>query len=382
MMMDRRPFEWIETADGLRALAHAIEKEPIIGLDSESDSFHHYQEQVCLVQVSTAERDYLVDTIALRDLSVLSAPLADPKREVVLNGADYDIVCLKRDFGIHFARIFDTVIGAQLLGYPATGLSALLERHFDVKVTKQHQRDEWFRRPLSESQIRYALNDTRYLLPLRDRIRQELVAARRLEWAEEEFELLTRREWTREPFQPDHFWRIRGARDLNRREQAILRELAVMRDARSRSANRPPFKVISDHALTAVASSKPKTAADLAHIRGVSPLMIRRFGDQMLEAVLRGTAVAEKDLPVAPRGERRPSDPAVSRRLQALREWRNLKATALMLDPGVLAPLSTLQALARSGAAKVEALEAIEGLSRWRVREFGREWIAAVNPQR
>ncbi|MBI3449930.1 MAG: ribonuclease D [Acidobacteria bacterium] len=380
--MDSRPWEWIDTAEGVSALARAVADEPVIGLDTESDSFHHYQEQVCLVQVSTRRTDYLIDPIAAKDLSPLAKPLGDPRREIVLHGSDYDIVCLKRDFAIHFTRIFDTVLAAQLLGYPATGLSALIERHFGVKVSKQHQRDEWYKRPLSESQIRYALTDTRYLLPLREILGAELVAAGRLAWAEEEFSLLTQREWSREPFHPDHFWKIRGVRDLGRREQGVLRELAVLRDGRSRAVNRPPFKVIPDQTLTALAHAKPKNEGDLKRVRGMSPLMIRRFGEEILEAIRRGLSLPENDLPVATRGERRQGDPAANRRLEALKEWRRKKAESLKLDPGVLAPQSTLQALARSGIATPSELESITGVTRWRLREFGAEWVAVMNPAR
>jgi len=381
-MRSQRPYEWIETPEGVSALAEAIDREPIVGLDSESDSFHHYQEQVCLLQFTTTERDYVVDPLAVKDLSALARALTDPGREVVMNGADYDIVCLKRDFGIHFRKIFDTALAAQFLGYTATGLSALLERHFGVKVSKHHQRDEWFLRPLSPSQIDYALNDVRYLLPLRDRIRQELIDLKRLEWAEEEFETLTRREWTRETFRPDDFWRIRGSRDLTRREQAILRELAVMRDGRSRAVNRPPFKVISDHALTELARHRPRTIAGLKKIRGISDLMIRRFGEEIIEAVRRGLTVHDQDLPFPPRGERRKGDPLANKRLEMLKEWRHRRAAALKLDPGVLAPLSTLKVLAGSGAATVDALLTVAGLTRWRIREFGEEWIQLMNRKR
>lgn len=375
-MRSKRPYEWIDKPEEVSRLAKVIEQEPIIGLDTESDSFHHYQERVCLIQATTTERDFLVDPIALNgDLTPLGDVLSDPSREVVFNGADYDIVCLKRDFGIRFRKIFDTALGAQLLGYPATGLSALLERHFGLKVSKQHQRDEWYRRPLSPSQIDYALNDIRYLIPLRDRIRQELIDMKRLEWAEEEFDTLTRREWTREPFQPHDFWRIRGSRDLTRREQAILRELAVMRDVRARGLNRPPFKVISDHSLTAIAHGKPRATSGLKKIRGVSDLMIRRFGEEIVAAVQRGLEVSDHDLPVPPKGERRKGDPAANKRLELLREWRQKRAAELKLDPGVLAPLSTLKALAHNHASTIEELRSVPGLTRWRVREFGEEWV-------
>ncbi len=381
-MSQGRPWEWIDTPEGIARVAEAIQKESVIGLDTESDSFHHYQEQVCLIQASIGPSDYLIDTMAIRDLTPLNTPLADPAREIVINGADYDVVCLKRDFGIHIGKLFDTALAAQLLGYPATGLSALLERHFNVKVSKQLQKDEWFRRPLTEAQMSYALNDIRYLVELRERIRSELEKLNRLEWAEEEFALLTKREWKREPFQPGDFWRIRGSRDVSRRDQAILRELAVMRDGRARAINRPPFKVISDQALKDITRLKPRSARSLRKIRGVSDLMIRRFGREILEAVQRGLELPEKDLPSPPKGERRAGDPAASRRLDQLRRWRQHKATRLELDPGVLAPLNTLKAIARSGASSLKDLQTIAEVSRWRTREFGPEWLEVMNGAR
>jgi len=378
MTAKQRPHDWIDTPEGVEELAKVIEASPIIGLDTESDSFHHYQEQVCLIQISTKDRDFLLDTVAVKTLASLKKLLADPKREVIINGADYDIVCLKRDFGITFAKIFDTALAAQLLGYPATGLSALLERHFGVKVSKQYQRDEWFRRPLTPEQIDYALNDVRYLLPLKEKIASELKELGRLSWAEEEFKNLTRREWTRAPFSPDDFWRIRGSREIPRRDQAVLRELAIMRDARAKALNRPPFKVISDSALKEIARNKPKSPRGLRRIRGVSDLMIRRFGDEMVEAVKRGLDVPEADLPQAPRGERRPGDPAVNRRLEKLKDWRKDKADEIDLDPGVLAPLSTLKAIARAAPKTAADLNAVKEISRWRIREFGTEWLAVL----
>src|SRR6185436_15444568 len=137
------------------------------------------QERVCLIQISTQLSDYIIDPLILTDLSSMIPLFADPSREWIMNGADYDIVCLKRDFSIHFSRIFDTVVAAQLLGYPSTGLAAMLDRHFGLKVSKTLQRDEWFRRPLNPEQVTYALTDTRYLIPLRAILKEELRAAGR-----------------------------------------------------------------------------------------------------------------------------------------------------------------------------------------------------------
>ncbi len=377
-----RGYQQIERADQLDDLIRQLSAHHLIGIDTESDSFHHYREQVCLIQISTMEADYLIDPLAVTDLSALRALCADHDREWIMNGADYDIVCLKRDFGIHFARIFDTVVAAQLLGYPATGLAAMLDRHFGVHVSKTFQRDEWYRRPLTPEQINYALTDTRYLIPLRAILKTELEAVGRLSWAEEEFALLAKREWTREPFSPDDFWRIRGSRDLTHRQQLVLRELAVVRDDRARAANRPAFKVISDAALIAVAKNVPHGTAQLARLPGISPLMVRRLGAALLEAVKRGEEASEWSLKHPPRGERRRHEPGTGRRLEMLKEWRRGKAAQLGVDPGVLAPLTCLQAVARAHPRTTDEAMLLPELTKWRAREFGAEWVALLQKPR
>ena len=370
-----REHEWVETAEHLGRAAEALARESIVAVDTESDSFHHYREKVCLIQMSTGSADYIFDPLALGDLSVLRPLFADPAREWVMNGADYDVVCLKRDFGVHFGRIFDTVVAAQLLGYRATGLAAMLERHFSVKVSKTFQRDEWFRRPLTPAQLSYAITDTRYLIALRGILRGSLEEAGRLSWAEEEFEVVKKREWSREPFTPDDFWRLKGVRDLNRREQMILRELVVMRDRKASEADRPPFKIISEQVLLAIARAKPTRPEMLRRVRGMSPLMLRRLGDDLVAAVTAGLAAEEMDLSAPPRGDRRRYDPGVGHRLDVLKEWRQKKAQTLSLDAGVLSPLACLQAVARVKPKTLEELFAIPDVSRWRAKEFGEEWI-------
>lgn len=370
-----REHEWVDTAEHLRRVAEALAKETIVAVDTESDSFHHYREKVCLIQMSTPAADYIIDPLALGDIAVLKPLFADASREWVMNGADYDVVCLKRDFGVHFGRIFDTVVAAQLLGYRATGLAAMLERHFGVKVSKSFQRDEWYRRPLTPAQLEYAITDTRYLISLRGILRAALEAAGRISWAEEEFEVVKRREWSREPFSPDDFWRIKGVRELTSREQVILRELVVMRDRKASEADRPPFKIISEAVLLAIAKVKPIRPEALRRVRGMSPLMLRRLGDDLLEAVRAGLAAEESVLSAPPRGLRRRYDPGVGLRLDILKEWRHRKAQSLGLDAGVLSPLACLQAVARTRAKTLEDLYAVPDVSRWRAKEFGEEWI-------
>src|SRR5262249_49980901 len=150
--------------------------------------------------------------------------------EIVFHDADYDLRLLAQDYGWHITNIFDTRIAAQLLGLTAFGLAALLERYFGVKLDKKHQRADWSMRPLTPDMLDYATQDTRYLLELKDHLGTELVKLGRMEWAREEFALLEGTRWRDEDAALSYL-RLKGARDLTRRELAVLRELVPWRDA-------------------------------------------------------------------------------------------------------------------------------------------------------
>ena len=165
----------------------------------------------------------------------------DPAVEVVFHDADYDLRLLHQDYGWHVTNIFDTRIASQLLGIKSFGLAALLEQFFDVKLDKKHQRADWSMRPLTPDMLDYAAQDTRYLLDLRDELRSRLEKLGRLEWAREEFDRLEGTKWD-----PDDgsqaFLRIKGARDLTRRELALLRELVPWRDSVAREPRSRDFQ--------------------------------------------------------------------------------------------------------------------------------------------
>ena len=203
--------------DEVRQLARTLLAEPIVAVDTESNSLHAFQEQVCLVQFSTPQADYLVDPLAVPDLSPLAEVFASPQVEKVFHGADYDVLTLRRDFGFTFAHLFDTMIAARILGYPRVGLGALLESFFGVRLNKRFQRADWGQRPLPLALLDYARLDTRYLIPLRHRLRAELEEAGLWPLAQEDFArlaALTPRENGRAS------WEVKGAHLLTPRQRA------------------------------------------------------------------------------------------------------------------------------------------------------------------
>ena len=150
-------FERIETRADLDALAHDLLAEKVVAVDTEADSFYHYFDKTCLVQIGTRRQIYLVDPLALggpAELAPLGPMFASPEIRKIFHAAEYDIYVLKRDCGFRFANLFDTMISAQLLGYPSVGLSSLAEQHFDVKLPKDEQRSDWSTRPLTPEPAR------------------------------------------------------------------------------------------------------------------------------------------------------------------------------------------------------------------------------------
>lgn len=273
----------VADAGALAALAERLRAEPVIAVDTESNSFHVYRERVCLLQISTPAEDFIVDPLSV-DVGPLGSVLCDG-RETVLHGADYDVRCLKREYGWSLPRLFDTMAAARRLGRPGLGLSALVEGHFGVRLSKANQRSDWGKRPLTREQIAYAALDTHFLLPLRDLLARELSERGTLEDARREFERIAAVEPREKVFDPEGWRRLKGARELDLAGRQVLRALWLAREERARAEDRPPFKVLAEHTMVELARRRPEGAAELARVPGVTPAVLRRLGDAILAAI-------------------------------------------------------------------------------------------------
>jgi ribonuclease D len=369
-----RPPQIIRRTADLRRAVDRLRACPLLAVDTESNSLFAYSERVCLVQLSTRERDLIIDPLAVDDMSPLGDLVADPAIEVVFHAAEYDIISLKRDFGFSFANLFDTMMAARVCGWSKTGLGNILEEQFGVVVDKKYQRADWSRRPLPPDQLRYAQMDTHFLPVLRDRLWAELEAQRRLTEAQEMFAALCALPAAEFHFDPEGFWRIQAVRDLGLRQVAIVRELYLLRNAIARRLNRPPFKVFSDRALVALAELAPRRLEDLRSAGGLSTQLIQRDGAAILEAVARGRQTA----PPRPPQRRKAPDPAIQERYEALHEWRKQRAVERGVESDVIVPRETLWALARQMPASVDELDDIPGLGPWRRAEYGVELISML----
>jgi len=357
---------WIDTEEGLLDTAAKLAKAESLAVDTEADSFYHYFHKCCLIQVSDGHESWLIDSIVLKDLQALQPVLHGAPSSKVLHAAEQDVLYLRRDFGLEVRPLFDTMIAAQILGKKSVGLAGLLQEYFGVTLDKGCQRDDWSRRPLTERQRAYAAEDVLHLIRLQHVLENDLKERGRLEWAREEFEHIARRSWPPRSFDPDDFWGIKGARDLDPTAAAALKELTAMRDERARAADVPPFRIVSDETLLALARRLPQAPADLDGLKGFTPLVRRRIGPLVLDAVARARAIPEGERPRPPKAQGRRRTTAFRVRVERLRAWRRERAAELGLDPGVLFPQSTLDALADRGLAALDGGDPIPGLRRWR----------------
>lgn len=368
----------IASPAALADLITAWSAEPVVGIDTEAASFHRYRDRVYLLQLSTATDTVVVDPLGTEGIAGLRPWFEGGSTEFVFHDADYDLRLMRYEAGLAVRRHFDTRIAAQFLNLPGIGLGSILEQRFGVATDKRFQRADWSARPLTPDMVAYAANDTRYLPSLRDQFRTELAAIGRLEWVLEECQLQAGVEWGAPEPVTTAFLRLKGARDLSRRELAVLKELFAWRESMAERLDRAVFRVLANETLLLIAQRQPRTVEQLGALRGVGPDNAARRGAEILAAVERGLVTPDRDLPVFERGPRFRPDPAFEARLDRLKRWRQSYLDTIGLPPGLFAPNATLEAVARATPATLESLATVPGIRRWQVKTFGAEILGAV----
>jgi ribonuclease D len=350
----------------LEQLIKELSDESLIAVDTESDSLFSYFEKVCLIQFSTPRADYLVDPLSI-DVSGLAPLFANTSNQKVFHAAEYDLLSLKRDYDFSFANLFDTMLAARILGWPRYGLGPILEEYFEVKLDKRFQRHNWGQRPLSQQALNYARLDTHYLLPLRKIQLEQLKKQHRWQEAVEAFERQTQVQASPKVFDPSDFWRIKGSKDLEPQEQAVLRELFIIRDKIARKIDRPPFKVMNDSVLVQLAKEQPHTDKALRQVKGVGTKLLQYDGHHILKAIHFGKIAAP---PQYPSNHHRPDDDTLIR-YEALRQWRNNIAAERGVEPDVIISNNTLMDIARRNPKSLNTLTKMGVLGNWQFETYG-----------
>jgi ribonuclease D len=369
-------MKWIDRQDALDAALEQLAAQQEIAVDTEADSLHSYFDKVCLIQISVPGEDLIVDPLANVDLNRFGGLLANPAITKVFHGGDYDLRIMHRDFGFVVRNLIDTSICAQLLGYEAIGLAALLERHFGIKLNKTHQRADWSMRPLPPDMLDYAATDTHHLAALAANLREELAALGRWEWALEEFARLETVRYREADDDVEPWRKVKNIGGLDRRSLAVVRELYEWRDKLARKADRPPFKILGNDAIVEIAKVKPASPRELADVKPLSRYHSERFGRELVQMVRRVLEIPEAELPEKNAPKPWIRDKALEARIDRLKRVRDRTAKELKIDPSVLAPRHVLAGVATNGALDVPAMR------EWQKQVIGSALLAALEPER
>lgn len=358
----------------MQTLLGELAEAKVVAVDTESNSMHAYREQVCLIQITAKDVDWIVDPLAV-DVAPLGELFADPSREKIFHAAEYDVICLRRDFGWSFASLFDTMLAARILAWPKFGLGAVLDEHFGVRLNKKMQRHDWGRRPLTPPALSYARLDTHFLHRLRAQQLEALIEQGRVDEARAAFARVADSEATTRPYDLDGFWKIKGAFELDDDQAAALRELWALRDRLAQRLDRPHFKIVNDAALLATAQGLPQDADALRRLPDVPGAFSRRHGRDVIDALRRA---AKRGAPPRPARKKRSPPTPTDQRLDQLMRWRKRRAAERGVETDVIATKKILRQIAERDPTDAEQLREIEAFDAWQLDTYGDEVLVVL----
>jgi ribonuclease D len=373
----------------LELMLEHLSERGAFALDTESNSFHAYYPRICLIQITTfadrhnpdpcAVTDYIVDPLAAIEVGRLGPLLASDRHDVVMHAADNDILLLQREWNFPFRAIFDTQLAARILGWPKVGLGAILEERFGVASDKRLQRTDWSARPLGAPQLTYAQTDTHYLLALREILERELDEAGRSEEADEAFHQLAALDASTHMVNERTFWQMKASHLVEVQQTPVLQALWEWRESEAQRVNRPPFKIVGDDTLVAIAEARPMTVTDLRTVARFGGSVANRYGPEILRAVEEGS---QRPIPRQPKAAARPESllaPEDQVRYERLRRWRTATAEDRGVKPEIVFSNETLLEIVNRSPRTHEDLLTIRGIGPWKADAYGEQILLLVN---
>jgi ribonuclease D len=356
----------VKDQGAFQAAIRRFNSERHLAIDSEANSLYAYQEQVCLIQISTPEEDYILDVLALDDPTPLGDTFNNPAIEKIFHASEYDILIMHEDFNFEFQNLFDTMLAAQILGKKKLGLDALLDEYLGVQVEKKYQRSNWGKRPLPTEMLKYAQVDTHFLFEIRELLDQELKEKQLSPIAKEDFIRACQVHQQPRENKKDPCWRIRGSKKLSPQKAAVLKELCKYREAAAQKMDQPVFKVLGAKNLLHIAEECPRSVPQLLNLNLPGKKNLKRHAEGLIEAVQKGL----KNPPIHP-PKREYVDESFLAREKALRAWRKKTANEMGVNSAVILPREILYKVVAVNPNNAAELSEVMYDVPWRLERFG-----------
>jgi ribonuclease D len=310
------------------------------------------------------------------DLAPLGKIFANSGIEKIFHAAEYDLICLKRDYHFKVNNLFDTMIAARILGLPEVGLGSLLQARFEVTLDKRYQRANWGVRPLTEAMKAYAALDTHFLFNLRDSLAMELKEKGLSLLAEEDFRFISKTEGHGQNGSNTNCWKVAGAHRITSHQAAILDQLCLYRDEQARKADLPHFKVLSNQVLVDLCMTEISAIEDLEKVDGMSAKLLHRFGEGLFKAVKKG-----QEAPPIPRPPRLKMDKEYLDRMEKLKQWRKIKGKEFKVESDVILPKDLMESLAYHNPGNPSEIDYLMREFPYRLSKFGRQIFEQLNQE-
>ena len=371
------PPIFIEKQADFDAILDVLNKESFLAVDTEANSLYAYREQVCLIQLSTPEKDYIIDPLSIGDIFGLGDVFSDPDIEKVFHASEYDILILHDEYQFEFKNLFDTMLAAQILGRTKLGLDALMDELFGIIVNKKYQRANWGKRPLDDEMLRYAQMDTHYLVQIRQFLGDELEKTGLSPIAQEDFSRACKvYQHTRENNE-DPWWRLNGSKKLSPQKAAVLKQLYLFRERIAKKKNLPVFKILSSQSLLQLAEKCPKNTRQLSKLELSSKKAVLRYADELIDVI----RVGLDSEPIYP-PKRVRLDSSYLARENALRDWRKRMAKKMNVNSAVILPRELLYAVVSENPVTMKQLAKVMNDVPWRLERFGSDILSELKSAR
>ncbi len=326
---------YVTTEDELAVLCEKLKSYEVLALDTEFVRERTYFHRLGLIQVAGEGVCAAVDPILISDIRPFLEIIANPKVIKIFHAARQDLEILVRLCGQVITPVFDTQVAAALVGWGAQiSFARIVQKVTGKKIHKTETYTDWCRRPLSKSQIDYALDDARFLLPVYERLGQVLKKMNRQDWIRAEFAKLEKPQVYDLPDPRRQFLKIKNVRSLRRKNLAVMVELAAWREQEAIQRDCLPKSVVRDEPLLEIARSLPKKPDDLAKIRGFHRKEVSKSGAAILDAVKKGLATPEDQIPELPEFDGYSTGKGVGELLAA---YIQIRSEELKIEPSVLA---------------------------------------------
>jgi ribonuclease D len=354
---------------------------PRLAVDIEANGLFAYRERICLIQISTDSQNYILDPLAPISLEPLGDIFANPAIEKVFHAADFDLALLEWVYGWHVVNLFDTMRAARLLGFQKVGLAPMLESFYDVHLNKKYQKMDWGKRPLCAAMLAYACNDTCNLLRLRDDLKEKLDEKGLVPEAREIFKDLCSPRGPRPSFNPDDFWRIPKARDLEPRAAAILKAIFIYREKEAQRRDLPPFKVVNNRDLIRIARECAKWNGQipkgLVEIPGVSQRLVDRFSPEFYKVIHKALSADPPVYVYKPV----PHSDGYWQRHKLLKDWRKEIALRQKVESDAILHPKVLKEIAEKGPQTEEELLTIKSMGPCKRKRYGKKIIQLLKTE-